>query len=210
MSLNAWITFSLAYLITTISPGPNVLLVIHNSLKYGSPSALVTISGNLLSQLIVVVLVACGVGTTIAALPEFFLVAKIVGAAYLIFLGFRQIFSTRNMKTAPMLVENKVQTITSKIGIFRQAFFVSSSNPKTLIFLSAFMPQFVDPHRPLIVQFSVMYVTIASTVVLVHLFYSASATQLKQTVRNIRTLKLIKYLGGSIFVLLGAKLLSAK
>ena len=72
MALHLWIGFALAYLATTLSPGPNVLLVIRNSVRFGRSSAAMTILGNLLAQLLVVLLVACGVGAVIAALPPFF------------------------------------------------------------------------------------------------------------------------------------------
>ena len=210
MIFNVWLTFAAAYLVTTLSPGPNVLLVIRNSLKYGAPSALVTIFGNLASQLMIVVLVGCGIGATIAALPQFFLRMKIVGAGYLIFLGLKQINVAR--KSTPLNHDNTVPVYAtmSKARVFREAFLISSSNPKTLIFLSAFMPQFVDQSHTLAGQFALMYLTIAVIVVCVHVIYSVSANTLKRRAKHSRFMKAINYLGGSIFVMLGLKLLTSK
>ncbi|MEC5163312.1 homoserine/homoserine lactone efflux protein [Janthinobacterium sp. CG_23.3] len=208
MAFHVWLTFAATYFLLTITPGPNVVLVIRNSLKFGSASALLTILGNLTAQLIVVMLVAGGVGATIAALPEFFLVMKVLGAAYLILLGIGQIRTARQPGSptgdeapgAPM----------SKSGVFRSAFLVSISNPKTLIFLSAFMPQFIDQSRALGWQFAVMYLTIAASVGSVHIFYSFSVNRLKHKVKNSRFIKSVKFLGGSLFVLLGLKLLTSQ
>lgn len=210
MDLHVWLTFAATYFILTISPGPNVVLVIRNSLKYGSASALVTILGNLTAQLIVVMLVAGGVGATIAALPEFFLAMKVLGAAYLIYLGVGQIRAARQAIPEPDATAPAAPAAASPLALFRSAFLVSISNPKTLIFLSAFMPQFIDQTRPLAGQFGLMYLTIAASVSLVHVFYSFSVNQLKHKVKNSRWIKSVKYLGGSIFVLLGLKLLSSQ
>ena len=213
MALHVWLTFAATYFILTISPGPNVVLVIRNSLKYGSASALVTICGNLTAQLIVVMLVAGGIGATIAALPEFFLAMKVLGAAYLIFLGVGQIRAARQSGAGPDQADAGAAVApatASAPALFRSAFLVSISNPKTLIFLSAFMPQFIDQARPLAGQFGLMYLTIAASVSLVHVFYSFSVNQLKHKVKNSRWIKSVKYLGGSIFVLLGLKLLGSQ
>jgi homoserine/homoserine lactone efflux protein len=209
MALHLWFGFALAYLVTTLSPGPNVLLVIRNSLRYGVAAAWATILGNLLSQLMVVVLVAGGVGAVIAALPRFFLIMKIVGAGYLILLGVRHLRATRRSATAPAGADLPVMPSMSKAGVVRQAFLVSSSNPKTLIFLSAFMPQFVDTTRSLVIQFTIMYLTLSAIVVCVHFAYSVSASRLKHTLANSRVVRTIKYLGGSLFVLLGVRLLAS-
>jgi threonine/homoserine/homoserine lactone efflux protein len=72
MSLHTWFLFATAYLVTTISPGPNVLLVIRNTVRYGSRGTASTIAGNLLAQLMVVILVALGVGAVLAAMPPLF------------------------------------------------------------------------------------------------------------------------------------------
>ncbi|WP_045595208.1 LysE family transporter, partial [Vibrio vulnificus] len=69
MSLETWVMFFLAYLIVTLSPGPNVLLVVKNSVQYGAWSVLATVFGNLICQLIIVGLVAVGVGEVLARLP---------------------------------------------------------------------------------------------------------------------------------------------
>jgi threonine/homoserine/homoserine lactone efflux protein len=210
MALHLWLGFALAYLITTLSPGPNVLLVIRNSLRYGAPSAGVTILGNLLSQLMVVLLVACGVGAVIAALPQFFLLMKVAGAGYLIWLGIKQIRSGGSVSASAEADEQRAIPAASKAKLFREAFLVSSSNPKTLIFLSAFMPQFIDQSRPLPLQFAIMYLTIAACVLCVHCVYSVSVSQLKHKLRSSRLVRTFKYLGGSLFVLLGLRLLASE
>ncbi|HEY5799053.1 MAG TPA: LysE family translocator [Burkholderiaceae bacterium] len=209
MLLPIWTTFAFAYLLTTLSPGPNVLLTVRNSLQYGSRSALATIFGNLTSQLLIVLLVAGGVGAVIAAMPQVFVAMKLCGAAYLIFLGIRQLRDAR--KAAPIAGAPVAPAAPVPLWrIYREAVLVSATNPKALIFLSAFMPQFVDHEAALAPQFAIMYATIAVTVVCVHIVYAQSARGLRTRLSNRKLLLAIKHAGGGLFVLLGLKLLTSK
>lgn len=208
MDLHVWAAFAAAYFVTTLSPGPNVLLTVRNSLKFGPASALATIAGNLLSQLLVVVLVACGAGAVLATMPQFFTAMKLIGAAYLIWLGIRQIRSARLPRAAAAL--RPAPEVMSAPRVLREAFLVSFSNPKALIFLSAFMPQFLDQHAPLAPQFALMYGTIAVTVLAVHVVYATLAVRLQGRFARPRAAKALGYGGGGLFVLLGLKLLAGE
>ncbi|MCM3487671.1 LysE family transporter, partial [Kocuria rosea] len=66
MSIQTWMLFAAAYLATTLSPGPNVLLVIRNTVRYGAHGTAATIAGNLVAQGVIVLLVALGVGAVLA------------------------------------------------------------------------------------------------------------------------------------------------
>jgi threonine/homoserine/homoserine lactone efflux protein len=213
MPLHTWFLFALAYLVTTISPGPNVLLVIRNSVRYGAHGTLVTIAGNLCSQLIVVVLVALGVGTVLMALPPLFIAMKVAGAAYLIYLGIKQLRGSRTAAAAAVPGTHGAPIAPpaiSKRKIFREAVLVSGSNPKTMIFLSAFMPQFVNNTHSVPLQFCVMYVTIAATVLMVHLIYAHGVRKLQGGFAASRWLEIAKRSCGLLFVGLGIRLLAAK
>ena len=212
MSLHTWFLFAIAYLVTTMSPGPNVLLVIRNTVRFGSRGTAATIAGNLLAQLVVVVLVALGVGAVLAAMPPLFLAMKVLGAGYLMFLGVRQLRSgNRRGKPRPATSVNALPThALDKRKIFREALLVSGSNPKTLIFLSAFMPQFIAHDQPLPAQFIVMYATIACTVALVHTIYSFGVRRIHDGFGTSRWIEAIKRCSGLVFFGLGIKLLTAR
>jgi len=172
MKIELWIMFFLAYLVTTLSPGPNVLLVLKNSIRHGWKSAFITVLGNLCCQCLIVCLVAVGVGRLIQELPFWFVVMKTVGGAYLIYLGIRNLRASR--KSGSSLERAEAPTVTARPGrsLFLEAFCVSASNPKTLIFLSAFLPQFLDSAHPPYEQFLIMFMTICGIVTCVHLSYS--------------------------------------
>lgn len=216
MALHTWLLFALAYLATTLSPGPNILLVIRNTFRHGASGAAISIVGNLAVQGVVVLLVALGVGALLAATPPLFIALKVVGAAYLIYLGIKQLRSrapavdngatangTERTPRVPM-------TVASRFGVFRQALAVSGSNPKTMIFLSAFMPQFVAHDHPLAWQFATMYLTMAATVLLIHTLYAYSVTRLHHALKANPFVEKIRRGCGLLFVGLGVKLLLAK
>ncbi|KVE96065.1 LysE family translocator [Burkholderia vietnamiensis] len=207
MSVQTWMLFAAAYLATTLSPGPNVLLVIRNTVRYGSRGTAATIAGNLVAQGAVVGLVALGVGAVLAAMPPLFVAMKVVGAAYLIFIGIRQLRGDRHRR-APDSGATSVEPDRSKL--FREALFVSGSNPKTMIFLSAFMPQFISHDRPLAMQFVTMYATIACTVIVVHSLYSFGVRRLHRGFGVSPWLRAAKRASGLLFVGLGIKLLTAR
>ena len=208
MTFHTWFLFATAYLVTTISPGPNVLLVIRNTVRYGSRGTASTIAGNLLAQLVVVILVALGVGAVLAAMPPLFVGMKVIGAFYLMYLGVKQLRS-QAPKTPPS-ANAQFAHVLNKGKIFREAILVSGSNPKTLIFLSAFMPQFIAHDRPLPEQFIVMYLTVAAIVALVHTIYSVSVRRFHNGLGTSRWLGAVKRSSGLVFIALGIKLLTAK
>lgn len=208
MSLHTWALFAVAYLVTTLSPGPNVLLVVRNSVRFGAQGTAATIAGNLCAQLIVVMLVALGVGAAIAAIPSFFFGMKVVGAMYLIYLGIKQL---RNASSRSAITDTSVSApVAEQKRIFREALLVSGSNPKTLIFLSAFMPQFISKEHSLALQFALMYLTIAAIVVVVHTVYSTSVQRISKGLGANRWILAAKRTSGVLFVVLGFRLLTAR
>lgn len=207
MTFHVWTVFFLAYLVTTLSPGPNVLLVLKNSIQFGWKSAFITILGNLSCQFIIVCLVALGVGALLQTLPTWFLVMKIMGGTYLIYLGIKALRS--NKKSAFDALETKVTQTKTGGALFIEAFFVSASNPKTLIFLSAFLPQFLTLGSPAYQQFSVMFVTICAIVTSVHIGYAFGIARLGKrfSLKNMEA-KISKVTGGLFITMGGGILLS--
>lgn len=208
MAVHLWFTFFLAYLATTLTPGPNVLLVVRNALRHGPAAMGATLVGNLLAQLLVITGVALGVGALLIAVPSAFLALKIVGASYLIYLGLRQLLSPNAAMNATAVATSPVPVARWRIGL--EAFLVSASNPKTLIFLCAFLPQFLQPGRSIVGQFAVMYLTIAVIVMVVHVAYCYTAFRFSARLGAARWVAIIKRLGGSLFIGLGVRLLTTR
>ncbi|MBF9002956.1 LysE family translocator [Vibrio nitrifigilis] len=206
MSFEIWIMFATAYLLVTLSPGPNVILVLKNSIQNGWKSALITILGNLSCQLIIVCLVGIGVGGILAQLPAWFFVMKCVGGLYLIYLGIKSLRSIHSSKIE--LPEANQKCVRHSLPqLFIQAFLVSASNPKTLIFLSAFLPQFLDISHPHIEQFSVMYLTICVIVTSVHLSYALIISRVGHRLQTKGFDRKLSKITGGLFITMGSGVL---
>ncbi|MGO2507788.1 MAG: LysE family translocator [Vibrio hibernica] len=206
MSLEAWGMFFLAYLVITLSPGPNVLLVVKNSVQHGVWSAFSTVLGNLFCQLIIVSLVAVGVGELLARLPLWFFLMKCIGGMYLIYLGVKS-FKQARKSNFELTGFDSVRPQKSSKLLFKEAFFVSASNPKTMIFLSAFLPQFLDTKHPYSEQFLIMYLSICFIVTGVHLSYALLISHIGQkfSIKGFEG-KLAKVTGG-LFISMGCGIL---
>lgn len=208
MALHLWFTFFLAYLATTLTPGPNVLLVVRNALRHGPAAMAATLFGNLAAQALVITGVALGVGALLVSIPVAFLALKVVGAGYLIYLGLRQLFAGKASADGPVVL-----AVVSKAPIWRiagEAFLVSASNPKTLIFLCAFLPQFLQPQHAVALQFMIMYLTIAGIVIGIHSLYCLAALRFSQRLGAKYWVAAIKRLSGALFIGLGVRLLTVR
>lgn len=122
-----------------VVPGPSVLFVIGRSVALGRRAGVLSVVGNALGTLPAVLAVAFGVGAVVAASATAFTVLKLVGAAYLVWLGVQAIHH-RGAGT----VGTETQVLSSR-RLLRQGFVVGVSNPKTIAFFVAVLPQFVVP-----------------------------------------------------------------
>jgi threonine/homoserine/homoserine lactone efflux protein len=137
--LSHLLAFAGVALILVVIPGPSVLFVIGRSISMGRRNGLLSVLGNAAGTSVHVVLVALGLGVLVAESAVLFTIVKIVGAAYLVYLGVQAI---RHRKDA---VATTVRPTSARTGrVLRQGVLVGVSNPKSIVFLAAVLPQFVD------------------------------------------------------------------
>lgn len=208
MALHLWLTFSFAYLLTSLIPGPNVLLTVRNALRHGPSGMGMTLLGNLTAQLLAISAVAMGVGALLVSLPTAFLLLKLAGAAYLIYLGLRQLLAPAKPGLAPVQAGKAPVRAPWRIAV--EAFVVSISNPKTLVFFCAFLPQFLEPGRSLFGQFAMMYLSCSLIVCLVHTCYCITAHRFGQRLKASPAAAWLKRACGALFIGLGVRLLQAR
>jgi homoserine/homoserine lactone efflux protein len=152
MSPEIYLAYLVACIVIIIVPGPTVTLIIANSLSYGVRAGLLNVAGGQLGIAVMIALVGFGLASLIETLGWWFELVRLAGAAYLIWLGiklFRSTGSLREAKRAPA----------PRGGFFLQGFLVAVSNPKTLVFFGAFIPQFIDPAGNYFEQVLIMGVT---------------------------------------------------
>jgi threonine/homoserine/homoserine lactone efflux protein len=138
--LASLLAFSLVSIPLILVPGPSVLFVIGRSLSLGKIGGLLSVVGNAIGASVIVVAVAFGVGIVIAQSAIVFTIVKIVGAAYLIYLGVQAIRHRRERADAATAAVPP----RPKWRIVLQGLLVGISNPKTIVFFIAVLPQFVD------------------------------------------------------------------
>jgi len=135
------LAFSLASLILIAIPGPSVLFVVGRSLALGRRGGLLSVLGNELGAVPLLTAVALGVGSLVAESVPVFTVIKIAGAAYLVWLGIQAIRHRRQgIDGAEQVGQAPVRSFT----LVRQGFIVGVTNPKTIVFFVAVLPQFVN------------------------------------------------------------------
>ena len=140
VSLEQVLAFGVAAFILIAIPGPSVVFVIGRALAYGRGVALASVVGNSLGLLLVMVLVALGLGVVVAESIAVFTVLKLAGAAYLVFLGVQAI---RHRHGIHVDAESH-RTPLPLPRALRQGFVVGVSNPKAFMIFAAVLPQFVD------------------------------------------------------------------
>jgi threonine/homoserine/homoserine lactone efflux protein len=141
ISLDQVLGFGVAALILIAIPGPSVVFTIGRALAYGRGVALATVVGNSFGLLVIVAFVALGLGVVVQESIEVYTVLKLLGAAYLVWLGVQAIRHRRDFRV------DAVQPIGPRVSAtraMRQGFVVGVTNPKAFMILGAVLPQFVD------------------------------------------------------------------
>jgi threonine/homoserine/homoserine lactone efflux protein len=133
------LTFAAAAFVLIVIPGPSVMFEISRSVALGRRAGLATVAGNALGELVQAAAVAVGIGAIIQRSAPLFTVVKVVGVAYIIVLGVRAIRDRRSLTDAlGVAVAPR-----SDRRIFVEGFVVGATNPKSLVFFAAVLPQFV-------------------------------------------------------------------
>lgn len=139
----------LSFLLVVV-PGPSVLFTISRALTVGRRAALLTVVGNSVGVYVQVVAVAIGLGALVATSAAVFTAVKMVGALYLVYLGVQAIRHRADLARA--LQPEHATAGFSTTAVLRDGFVVGFANPKTIVFLAALLPQFVDPTRGAVSQ----------------------------------------------------------
>lgn len=131
------IAFAIASFFLVIVPGPTVTVIVANSLRDGTRAGLLNVAGTQAGLFAMLVVVALGLETVVALMAEWFDLVKLIGAAYLVWLGIKLWRSDGEVGAA--------EARKPRIGYFWQGVLVIVTNPKILVLFGAFIPQFIDP-----------------------------------------------------------------
>jgi threonine/homoserine/homoserine lactone efflux protein len=152
MSPELYLSYVLAGIAIVIVPGPTVTLVIANSMTHGTRAGLLNVGGTQLGLAAMTGVVMVGLATIIETMGMWFDWVRLLGAAYLVWLGWK-------LLRAPGALVEAGAAPPPRAGFFWQGFLVILSNPKALLLFGAFIPQFVDPKGDYVWQVALLGAT---------------------------------------------------
>ena len=206
MSLHLWIAFAAASAVMLAIPGPTVLLVVSYALGHGRRATVATVAGVTLGDFTAMTASMAGLGVLLSASSVLFVALKWFGAAYLVFLGIKLWRAPVGGGGAPAAGEAAAPA--ARPGrMALHTFAVTATNPKSLVFFVAFLPQFLDAARPFLAQVAVMEATFLVLATLNATFYALLASAARRAIRRPAVRRAVNRTGGGLLV--GAGLMAA-
>jgi len=169
VSTNLYLAFVAASLALALMPGPNVAVIISNSVAYGPRYGLLTVAGTSSAMIPQLLVVTLGLAGVLEFMSHWFEVLRWVGAAYLLYLG---IEAQRAPATDLTSVAREPK---SARAIYTKGLLISLTNPKTLLFFGAFLPQFVDPKGNAPAQLALLSLTFLVLCAMVDMTWALAA-----------------------------------
>ncbi|GAA0773902.1 LysE family translocator [Roseibium denhamense] len=205
MPFDLWLVFIAVSLLPAISPGPGVMLAISNTLRFGRNATLASASGNAAGLVVIGYAVAFGFGAIMATSALAFTVLKVIGAAYLIYLGIKvwrdaSSFQVANASTGPSK---------SPVKLFLEAFLVSITNPKAILVITALFPQFMSKGGISLMETSVLSFTYAALCFANHAVIAVAGNQMRRFLTSDRRIRWVRRVTGGLFVGFGSALATA-
>ncbi len=204
MPLDLYLAFVLASTVLILLPGPNVTLLFATSLTHGSRRALMTLAGTSSAIALQLLITVLGMTSLLLVLAAGFEWLRWAGVVSLLWLGIRQ------WRSAPVALEDVDPVAVSSRRLFWQGFVVSATNPKTLLFYAAFLPQFPDPARPPLPQLLLLSITFLTLATVLDGTYALLAGRLRPWFRGRRQARLRQRLSGALLIGAGLGLAFAR
>jgi threonine/homoserine/homoserine lactone efflux protein len=199
MSFNTWLIYLVATTGLSLTPGPNSLLALTHGALHGRTKAMYTIGGGAIGFVAVMALSMFGISALLQASIVGIAVMRWLGGAYLAWLGI-QIW-----RAPPVTLDMpSAAAATNGTVLFRQGALSALTNPKTLLFFAAFLPQFIDPERSLLAQFVIMAGTFA--VIEIATEFAIASTAHRVSPWLARAGRRFNYACGGLFVAIGLAL----
>ncbi len=203
MELHVYLAFVAATTIMIALPGPSVLLTVAHSISFGWRPAIFTVAGATTGIAVQLIIAAIGLTSLLNTVAEDFEWLRWAGAAYLVYLGIKQWRSAGE----PLGIDTLP---TSNTNLFAQGLVITILNPKSLIFIAAFLPQFIDAARPLGLQFTVVVPTFLAITFTVTSIWALIAGKTSGFLLRQRVSKSVFRTAGGLMIIAGAGLALAR
>jgi threonine/homoserine/homoserine lactone efflux protein len=199
MTWQLWAFFAVTETALCFLPGPAVLFVLSQALSHGTRLTLWSIFGIIAANTVYFVLSATGIGAILIASYDVFFAVKWIGAAYLIYLGVTAFFGRSRVLSV-------VRGAPSRVGagrMFVNGFILQMSNPKALLFFTALLPQFINPHAAVWPQVAILALTSVVIEFLVQLLYATAADKASQLATRPSFARITNRVAGSLLIAAG-------
>ena len=201
MELHVWLTYFIATIILSFTPGPGVFSSISSGVRHGFRLGVWNGVGMQFANVFIVIAVSLGLGAVLLASETLFELVKWAGVIYLIFLG---VVTWRSPPTR--FEEDREDNATTAREVFMRGFWVNATNPKGMIFFAAILPQFIDVSRPQLEQYAIFAVTTFIVDLIVMAGYTAVAARVLRVMEDTTRLRWINRGIGGAFVACGVAL----
>ena len=203
MELHVYLAFVVATTIMIALPGPSVLLTVAHSISFGWQHALATVAGATMGIAVQLIVAAIGLTSLLNVVAEAFEWLRWAGAAYLVYLGIKQ------WRSASEPLEFDTSSV-SKTNLFVQGLVITIPNPKSLIFIAAFLPQFIDAARPLGLQFIFIVPTFLVITFTVTSVWALVAGNVRGFLQSQRAFRSVLRAAGGLMIIAGVGLALAR
>jgi homoserine/homoserine lactone efflux protein len=198
------IAYVIAVALIVVVPGPNIMLVVNDSMHVGFKKGLLTILGIKAGTLFLVCLSMIGLTALLTWFSWLFMIIKWAGVCYLLYLGIMQVRSSFN----PAVELDLPQTANGRL--FMKGFLVAATNPKGLLFAGAFFPQFINPAAPLLPQMAILCIAFMVVAFLIEIVYAYAGKMTANLFKSERFRKLSQRVSGAILITFGIGLCFAE
>ena len=192
--------FTVSALILVVTPGPNTLYIATRSIQQGRAAGIASCAGVLAGTLMHITIAALGVSALLLSSVMAFRIVQYAGAAFLIFLGIQTMLAHNkgDVVSVPLMAQSLGQ-------IFSQAVLVNLLNPKTTLFFTAFLPQFIDENQGTAgMQIFVLGALLAALGTVNDLIYVLVAGRCGHWLRgNVRFRRIQRFIAGTIYIGIG-------
>ncbi len=203
MEIHVFLAFIVATSIMLALPGPSVILTVAHSIAFGWKPAIATCAGETAGIAVQLLIAAIGLASLLNTIAEAFEWLRWAGAVYLVYLGIKQ------WKSATNPVEIETSSV-SKRNLFFQGLVVTIPNPKSLIFIAAFLPQFIDTAQPISIQLSIIVPTFLLITFLVTSIWALIAGSARGFLQTQKVTKTVLRTTGGMMALAGIGLALAR
>jgi threonine/homoserine/homoserine lactone efflux protein len=203
LDLELYIAFFVATTIMILMPGPSVLLTVAHSLSFGPRRALATVAGATCGVAVQLSIALVGMTSVLLILAGWFEWLRWLGVAYLLYLGV-QLWRTSPVERPPE------QSVSPRKSLFLQGLFVTIANPKSMFFLAAFFPQFVDPAGPPVLQFAILGLTFLLITYVFTALWAVVAGRARHILQSRAGVRLRNRITGSLMICAGLGLALAR